>query len=96
MLVRKGCFEEFQTGFLFFRCSAICTTKNKCNLLENVSHFPTSTYRWGSIVLGYEAVPYPRQREISTSSLRKPEKLKCFVIIRNELFDTFELTSTVR
>jgi len=41
-------------------------------------------------------VPCPRQREISTASLRKPEKLKCFVIIRIELFDTFELTSAVR
>jgi hypothetical protein len=31
-----------------------------------------------SIVLGYDAVPYPRQREISAASLQKPEKLKWF------------------
>jgi hypothetical protein len=42
----------------------------------------------------YDAVPYPRQREISAASLRKPENLKRFVIIRNEHFDAFELTST--
>lgn len=77
MLLRKGYFEEFQPGFSFvFPQFAL----QKANVIYWIMFpiFQLQRIVWDSIVVGYDAAPYPRQREVSAASLGKTEKLKCF------------------